>query len=98
MSQADESIKDFYKRQISFTEWFEAVAHPDTIAFRLEDNEKRERLRVLNETIGLPFDRPEQFEATDIAHRTPVFEKFLKARADDLWALRLIPKEGELPK
>lgn len=98
MSQGDESIKDFYKRQISFTEWFEAVAHPDTVAFRLEDNEKRERLRLLNEVIGLPFDRPEQFEAKDIAERTPEFEQFLKERSGDLWALRLIPREAELPK
>lgn len=97
MGQGKE-IKDFYKRQISFTEWFEAVAHPNTVAMRLEDNEKRERLRVLNEIIGLPFDRPEQFEATDISERTPAFEKFLKERGDELWALRLIPKEAELPK
>lgn len=40
-------IKKLYEKQISLTEWFEDIGHADTDALRKEDNDKRERLRVL---------------------------------------------------
>jgi phosphohistidine swiveling domain-containing protein len=67
-------------------------------AHRKEDNEKRERLAVLNEYFGLPFDRPTQFPASDVANRTEEFVKFVDERGDELCALRLIPLDPSLPK
>ncbi len=67
-------------------------------AHRKEDNEKRERLAVLNEYFGLPFDRPTQFPASDVANRTERFVKFVDERGDELCALRLIPHDPSLPK
>ncbi len=91
-----------YDKQISVTEWFEQINHKDTSSLRLEDNEKRERLGVLNEVIGVPFDKAVIFEATEISsdpgdysHR---FKEYLKEHSEDLCALRLIPKESHLPK
>jgi phosphohistidine swiveling domain-containing protein len=90
-------ITKLYQKQISLTEWFASVNHEKTEAMRIEDNDKRERLKVLNDIIGLPFDRPHQFNATELDSPTPAFRKFLEEHGHELCALRLIPK-GDLPK
>lgn len=91
-------LKQLYEKQISLTEWFEKIGHAQTEAMRLEDNEKRERLRVLNEHVGLPYDRPHQFAADDIAGRSESFVEFLSKHGEELCALRLIPTDPGLPK
>lgn len=91
-------LTKFYQKQISLTEWFEAIGHPQAKALRLEDNDKRERLKVLNKLISLPFDKPSQFEAADVAARTPEFKKFLQEHGEELCAVRIIPKKPDLPK
>jgi phosphohistidine swiveling domain-containing protein len=89
---------DFYAKQISLTEWFEAIGHPQAANMRLEDNEKRERLNVLNKIIGLPFDKPTQFSAKEVADRSPAFADYLNAHGNELCAVRLIPDDPKLPK
>lgn len=91
-------LTKFYEKQISLTEWFEAIGHPQAAKLRLEDNEKRERLNVLNRIIGLPFDKPAQFSAADVKNRTPEFTAFLKEHGDELCAVRIIPDDPKLPK
>jgi phosphohistidine swiveling domain-containing protein len=91
-------IADLYKTQKSLTEWLEDIKHSDVSTIRKEDNEKRERLSVLNEIIGLPYDKPTQFSASDIHNETPEFKLFLKDHDEELCALRLIPKQEGLPK
>lgn len=91
-------LSKLYQTQISFTEWLQNIGHPNVEAHRKEDNEKRERLAVLNEYIGLPFDRPTQFPAVEIAERSPEFVEFLEKRGHELCALRLIPLNPALPK
>lgn len=88
----------FYKTQISLTEWLEKINSANVEAFRVEDNEKRDRLRVLNEIIGLPFDRPQPFPATDIANSSPKVTAFIQANENKLTALRLMPNDSKLPK
>lgn len=95
---ADDRLAELLKTQKSLTEWLEDIKHSDAALIRKEDNEKRERLRVLNDVINLPFDKPTQFEASDISDKTPKFQSFLRKRGDELCALRLIPKEEGLPK
>jgi len=95
---ADKELAEFWKAQKSLTEWLDDIKHKDAAVIRREDNDKRERLKVLNEIIGLPFDRPVQFEALDLKNRTPALEKYLKDSGDELCALRLMPKTDELPK
>jgi len=77
MEKEGVDITKLYKKQISLTEWFENIKHSDTEALREEDNEKRERLRVLNEIIDLPYDKPYQFSALDIAEKNESFLNFL---------------------
>src|SRR3972149_8822519 len=91
-------IKKFYERQISLTEWFESLDYKSKTEFRVEDNEKRERLRFLKEVIGLPFDQPVQFDATDLSLNTKKFEKYFQKHSEEYCALRLIPKDPKLPK
>ncbi len=91
-------LSKLYQTQISLTEWFEKMNHSDATTLRLEDNEKRERLKVLNSITGLPFDKPHQFSAEVVAGRTPEFQKFLQDHGDELCALRLIPTDLNLPK
>lgn len=95
---ADEKLAELLKTQKSLTEWLEDIKHSDAAMLRKEDNEKRERLKLLNEVIDLPFDKPTQFEAKDIRDDNPVFAKFLKERGNELCALRLMPKKDGLPK
>jgi len=87
------------KHQPSMTEWFEAIGEQaDSNAFRDEDNKKAKRLETLYQTIGLPYERPEEFSARDLTDKTPVFKKVLDERGDDLCAIRLVPKKEGLPK
>ncbi len=95
---AHDELAELLKTQKSLTEWLQDIGHADTEALRKEDNEKRERLKVLNRTIGLPFDEPTQFEATDIAGKTPEFRQYLDEHGQELCALRLMPKNKNLPK
>ncbi len=91
-------LTKLYKTQISLTEWLEAIGHGDVEAMRAEDNEKRERLRVLNELIGVPFDKPYQFSLREVVDRTPALEEFLAEHGEELCAARLIPRDPALPK
>ncbi|MBW3538065.1 hypothetical protein KY386_01065 [Candidatus Parcubacteria bacterium] len=74
------------------------MRHANAAAMREEDNQKRERLKVLNQTICLPFDQPWQFKAQDVAQKTPQFQRFVQEHGDELCALRLIPEAQNLPK
>src|ERR1043166_4659738 len=94
----ESDLTRFYEKQISLTEWFEAIGHPDAAKLRLEDNDKRERLNVLNQLINLPFDKPVQFSAQDVADRSPAFQTYLKEHGDELCAVRIIPDDPKLPK
>jgi phosphohistidine swiveling domain-containing protein len=90
--------ESFYKKYISLTEWLEAMGHANTEAIRLEDNEKRERLKVLNQIIGLPYDKPYQFTAQEVVQKPDHFNQFLAKHGKELCAIRLIPLEPSLPK
>lgn len=94
----DDKLAELLKTQKSLTEWLEDIRHSDAAVIRKEDNEKRERLKVLNEVIGLPFDKPTQFEANDLRDDNPAFATFLDERGEELCALRLMPKKDDLPK
>jgi phosphoenolpyruvate synthase/pyruvate phosphate dikinase len=95
---AGEKLAELLKTQKSLTEWLEDIKHQDVIALRKEDNEKRERLRTLSETIGLPFDKPTQFKASELDRKNKKFLAFLEQHGDELCALRLIPTEDGVPK
>lgn len=91
-------IKKYYERQISLSEWFESLNYKSKTEFRVEDNDKRERLRFLKNEIGMPFDEPVQFAATDLSANSKKFDKYLQKHSEEYCALRLIPKDPELPK
>lgn len=95
---ADDNLAELLKTQKSLTEWLEDIKHKDVEAIRREDNDKRERLKVLNKAIGLPFDKPVQFEAKQLTGKNNIFQKYLKDHGDELCALRLIPIKDGLPK
>ncbi len=91
-------LANLYQTQISFTEWFERINHPNKELMRTEDNEKRERLKVLQDIIGLPYDKPCQFSAKEIALKSPSFTQFFEEHQHEACALRLIPLDPSLPK
>ena len=94
----DKKLAELLKTQKSLTEWLDDINHKDAEAIRLEDNEKRERLKVLNQVTGLPFDKPVQFEAADLRDKSEKFKKYFSGHKTDLCALRLIPKVQGLEK
>lgn len=85
--------------QPSITEWFADVGETSAAdAFRKEDNGKVDRLEILYQTIGLPYERPEKLEARELTDLTPRFKKILEERGEELCAIRLVPKKDNLPK
>ncbi len=95
---ADDKLAALLKTQKSLTEWLEDIGHKDVAMLRQEDNDKRARLKVLHDAIGMPFDEPVQFPAEAIANNTPEFQAYLQAHGGELCALRLLPKQQDLPK
>src|SRR3989344_3062752 len=91
-------LAELYKTQISFTEWFAGINHQRTTEMRAEDNTKRDRLRILHELIGLPFDEPHEFLATELTLPSTRFKQFLAEHGHERCALRLIPQDPTLPK
>lgn len=87
------------EHQPSITEWFAAIGEAAASeAFRAEDNRKAERLEVLYQAIGLPYERPEKFAARELWDRSPAFAKILHERGDELCAIRLVPRREGVPK
>lgn len=85
--------------QPSLTEWFAAIGEEEeSKAFREEDNRKVDRLEILYQEIGLPYERPEIMPARELTDLSPRFKKILDERGDELCAIRLVPNKPELPK
>ncbi|KKQ27063.1 MAG: hypothetical protein US42_C0015G0006 [Candidatus Magasanikbacteria bacterium GW2011_GWC2_37_14] len=82
----------------SITEWLEKTGMPNIQEFRQEDNNKRDRLEILNQTIGINYDKPIKLLATDISQNTEKFQQILKENGNDKCALRLSPIVKDLPK
>ncbi len=97
-SPKENKLATLYQTQISLTEWFQNIGHKDADILRTEDNVKRERLKVLGKTIGLPFDKPTKFSPSDIIERSTEFKAYLTEHGHEKCALRLIPSEPGLPK
>ncbi len=93
-----DKLAELYKTQKSLTEWLEDIKHKDVEAIRREDNDKRERLKVLKKHIGLPFDEPVQFKASQLSDKNKAFQSYLTKHGKELCALRLIPLKDGLPK
>ena len=93
-----DDLTKLYETQISLTEWFENAKHKLSDAHRKEDNEKRERLAILNEVTGLPFDKAVVFKASDLVIQPRYFKEFLKKHGQEKCALRLVPTAATLPK
>lgn len=87
-----------YRKQISFTEWFEAIGHSELKEMREEDYYKRDRLKELQRVIGIPFDKPDKFEAVDIVNGTNDFLTFYQNNKNEQKCLRLNPKSSNLKK
>jgi len=94
----EKSITELYKKQISLSEWFEQIGHARTADLREEDTTKRDRLAVLHEQIGLPFDQPTRFTARQIADSEASFANYLARHGDEHCAMRLLPQDKNLPK
>ncbi|MFA5946079.1 MAG: PEP-utilizing enzyme [Patescibacteria group bacterium] len=89
----------FTSNQPSITEWFSAIGNEaEASAFREEDNKKVDRLESLFQEIGLPYERPEAFEAVELTECSPRFADVLAQKGDELCAIRLVPKDSSLPK
>ncbi|MFA4954028.1 MAG: PEP-utilizing enzyme [Patescibacteria group bacterium] len=85
--------------QPSITEWLAAIGEEEeSNSFRLEDNKKAERLEILYQILGAPYERPEELPARELADLGPRFKKILDERGAELCAIRLVPHKPELPK
>jgi len=87
------NVANLYREQISLTEWFRQIEHSQTDILRDEDNEKRERLKVLKSLVGLPFDEPRKFSARDVVDGSLEFLKYVEEHGNEKCAMRLVPRE-----
>ncbi|TAN33400.1 hypothetical protein EPN28_02520 [Patescibacteria group bacterium] len=93
------NIKEIADQQMpSITEWMEKIDFSNLAVFRDEDNNKRDRLEILNKILGIKYDKPEKMTARDIVDRTAVFFDILKRKGNQKCALRLVPLQPGLPK
>lgn len=98
MAKDGERLAELLGTQQSLTEWLEDIGHSRAAELRVEDNDKRERLKKINRITGMPFDEPTQFDATDLAKNTDTHKTYQHKHGDELCALRIIPTEDGLPK
>ncbi len=85
--------------QPSLTEWFAQIGEvEESNAFRQEDSGKNDRLETLYQTAGLKYERPTIFQASDLFEKSPAFQDFLTKHGQELCAIRLVPKDKNLPK
>ncbi|HSE61370.1 MAG TPA: PEP-utilizing enzyme [Candidatus Saccharimonadales bacterium] len=94
----DSYLTKLYEKQISLTEWFEAIGDPRAKELREEDARKHDRLDTLQKIIGLPFGKPSRFKGTEVAKRTVTLRMFVEQHGDELCAIRLIPLKPTVPK
>jgi phosphohistidine swiveling domain-containing protein len=95
---ADDKLAELYKTQKSLTEWLHDIGHKDTKVLRREDIEKRSRLKILHEVIGLPCETAVSFPATAIRDNTAKFKEYLVQHKDEVCVLHLMPNEPSHPK
>jgi phosphohistidine swiveling domain-containing protein len=93
-----QKVVEFYKKQISLSEWFANVSHDKSDKLRADDNGKTERLRAINSIIELPFDNPQQFMAHQVNTENAEFVEFIEQNGEKLCAIRLIPQDLSFPK
>ncbi len=98
MAEQKHDLTKLFVTQKSLTEWLEDIKHSRSAEIRQDDNDKRERLRVLRDVIGVPFDQPVQFTGQDLYDKTPEVQQYLEEHGQELCALRLIPLDKTLPK
>ena len=85
--------------QPSITEWFSYLGNVrESARVRHEDNQKNQRLEILYQTIGLPYERPTRFEARELSDANPAWRRLVARRGSELCAIRLVPKRPHLPK
>ncbi|MFA6100168.1 MAG: PEP-utilizing enzyme [Patescibacteria group bacterium] len=85
--------------QPSLTEWFAAIGEEEeSKAFREEDSRKTDRLEILNQEAGIPYEKFETYSARDLTDKSEKWQEVLEKRGDELCAIRLVPIKPDLPK
>ena len=79
----------------ALTEWLGLINSPELGAFNKEDNTKFDRLKILEETVGLPYDKPESINATEVLNNSPAFQEIMRRRANERCAVRLTPFDAD---
>lgn len=86
------------KKIPSITEWLSEINYKKLDLFRREDSEKRDRLELLNQTIGLPYLKAHKFKPSEITNESSKFKKFLNQSGNTKFLLKLLPTLHHLPK
>jgi len=94
----DKLASKIYTKQISITEWLQNIDFVNVDAFRMEDNDKRDRLAVVNQIINLPFDKATKFDIKEVQQMFGEFKNWFNQNQDKACAMRLIPLNPSLPK
>jgi phosphohistidine swiveling domain-containing protein len=86
------------KKIPSITEWLSEINYKQLDLFRREDSEKRDRLELLNQTIGLPYLKAYKFAPKEIINESARFKKFLSQSGNTKFLFKLLPTLHQLTK
>lgn len=82
----------------SISEWLSEINFKQLKTFRREDAQKRDRLELLNSTIGLPYLKAYKFKPLEIINKTLRFQELLKEVGKTKFLFKLLPTNSSLPK
>lgn len=86
------------KKTPSITEWLSEINFKQLNSFRREDAQKRERLDILNKTIGLPYLKAYKFTPSEITNKSLRFKKLMAKSDKTKFLFKLLPIDSKLPK
>lgn len=89
--------QEYFKKHLSLSEWALQTNISNRDRLVKEDASKKQRLKLLNQTIGLPIVKTYSFSYKDISGPSNAFSSFSVEAGDIPYALRATPKQEGLP-
>lgn len=89
--------QEYFKKHLSLSEWALQTNITNRNSFVKEDASKKNRLKFLNQAIGLPIVKTHSFAYEDISGPSSAFSSFSAQAGETPYALRATPKQEGLP-
>jgi phosphohistidine swiveling domain-containing protein len=88
---------NYFQEHLSLSDWLIGANIQDRDEIVREDATKRDRLRLLNQIIGLPIVPTTSLTTRDIIDQSDTYLALLSSAGDTPYAVRAVPRVGGLP-